>query len=214
MQTNIHKFNRSLCSKCGICQNTCPNDALKLYGKKITLSELLPILLEDSDFYETSGGGVTLSGGEPLLQPDFLKECVALCKREGIHCAVETSLIFFDEALFRALDLVMADLKIWDDDLHRLYTGVGNAQIKENFVRLSALGVPIIARTPIIPEIGQEIDRISEFLTSLESVRRYELLPYHPIGNAKREAMGLECPRFTVPTGEYMEELKKYVFIR
>ena len=65
-----------------------------------------------------------------------------------------------------------------------------------------------------IRKAGQEIDRISEFLTSLESVRRYELLPYHPIGNAKREAMGLECPRFTVPTGEYMEELKKYVFIR
>ena len=206
-------FYADQCIGCGKCDEGCFAGARVVCGRRMTAEEVLREVLMDRDYYG-AGGGVTFSGGEPLLQLDFLKECVALCKREGIHCAVETSLIFFDEALFRALDLVMADLKIWDDDLHRLYTGIGNAQIKENFVRLSALGVPIIARTPIIPEIGQEIDRISEFLTSLESVRRYELLPYHPIGNAKREAMGLECPRFTVPTGEYMEELKKYVFIR
>ena len=108
----------------------------------------------------------------------------------------------------------MADLKVWNSRLHREYTGVGNEKIIENFKRLNTLGIPIIARTPVIPEIKQGIDKISEFLKTLENVKKYELLPYHPLGNSKRHALGIAGDGFTVPAKEYMKELEKYAYIR
>lgn len=107
----------------------------------------------------------------------------------------------------------MADFKIWDSALHKNYTGIGNEEIIENFQKLNFLGVPIIARTPIIPEINQGIDKISEFLKTLENVKEYQLLPYHPLGNAKRKALGLDSDGFYAPAKEFMEELKKYAYI-
>ena len=179
----------------------------------MTPEEVLCEILLDRPYYDRNGG-VTFTGGEPLMQADVLKACVALCRSEGIGCAVETSLHYFDEALFRSLDFVMADLKIWDDEIHRRYTGVGNAHIKEHFRRLNDLGVPIIARTPVIPEIEQGIDRISAFLQSLEHVVRYELLPYHALGSVKAEAMGQEPNIFSAPSGELMKELEQYAYVR
>ena len=102
---------------------------------------------------------------------------IDLCRRNGIGCDIETSLIYFDEEIFKKLDTVMADLKIWDSDIHREYTGVPNEVIKENFRRLNEVGVPIIARTPVIPEVEQGIDKISAFLKTLDNVKQYELLP-------------------------------------
>ena len=179
----------------------------------MSAKEVLREILLDLPYYGENGG-VTFSGGEPLMQAEFLKECIALCKSERIGCSVETSLHYFDEAIFRSLDFIMADLKIWDDEIHRHYTGVGNKHIKENFQRLNTLGIPIIARTPVIPEINQEIDKIGAFLKSLENVVRYELLPYHALGNAKVEAMGKEPNTFSVPSGDLMKELKQYVYVR
>ncbi len=149
-----------------------------------------------------------------MAQPEFLGEIIDACKAEGIHCAVETSLAIWNEAIFSKLDLVMADLKIWDDDLHRQYTGLGNERIKENFRKLNELGVPIIARTPVIPEIDQGIPEISQFLRSLGNVTQYELLPYHPLGNGKRQALGQQEDGFSIPTPEQMKELEAYVFLR
>jgi len=108
----------------------------------------------------------------------------------------------------------MADLKIWDDDLHKSYTGVSNRQILENFRRINTLGIPILARTPIIPEIPQGIPQIYAFLRELDNVKQYEILPYHPLGEAKRRALGLPGTTFTVPSKDYMKELEKYVFLR
>ena len=170
-------------------------------------------ILADKDYYGTEGG-VTFSGGEPLLQADFLSELTDACIAAGIQCAVETSLWFFREDIFTRMTLVMADLKIWDENTHRRYTGVSNRRIKENFHRLNKLGIPIIARTPVIPEIDQGIPEIAEFLRGLENVKKYELLPYHPLGNAKLSALGMESPTFTIPDKEFMKELNQYVFIR
>ena len=133
---------------------------------------------------------------------------------QGINCAAETSLIYFDEEVLKKLDFVMADLKIWDSNLHKEYTAVGNETIVENFKRLNTLNIPIIARTPVIPEINQGIEKISAFLKTLENVRKYELLPYHPLGNSKRKALGLPPDGLSVPTKEYMKELEKYAYIR
>ena len=201
------------CIHCGMCDKGCYTGARVLCGKEMTAKELLAVISEDLPYYGSSGG-VTFSGGEPLLQAEFLREVIPLCKKAGIRCAIETSLYLYDEEILSEMQLVMADLKIWNDALHKRYTGVSNQRILENFRRLDALGVPILARTPIIPEIEQGVKEISSFLSGLPSVFRYELLPYHPLGEGKRAALGLETTDFTIPTKDYMKELERYVFIR
>ena len=201
------------CRGCGRCSEGCYTGARVLCGKEMTSDELLTEILLDKEYYGAEGG-VTFSGGEALLQKDFLLEIIEKCKAEGINTAVETSLFIYDEQIFSSLDLVMADLKIWDSALHKRYTGVPVEPIIESFRRLDKLGIPIIARTPVIPEIDQGIPEISEFLSGLRNVIQYELLPYHPLGESKRQALGLAPLEFSVPTKEYMKELSQYVFIR
>ena len=209
------------CIGCGMCQRGCFAGARVLCGKEMTAEEVLKEILLDREYYGTEGG-VTFSGGEPLAQKEFLSELIDACKEQGIHCAVETSLVYYEREIFKKLDLVMADLKIWDEEIHKTYTGVSNEAIKEHFKKLNALGVPIIARTPVIPEIKQDIEQISNFLKGLENVRQYELLPYHPLGESKHTALkaakkveeaGL-AEHFTIPDRAYMKEQEKYVFIR
>ena len=139
---------------------------------------------------------------------------VELCQNEHIRCAVETSLIYYDEDIFQRLDLVMADFKIWDEELHEQYTGVSNRKIKEHFSLLDKLGVPVIARTPVIPDINQEINKISEFLKQFNNIKKYELLPYHSLGISKQAALGMEEKHFEIPSKDYMKELEKYAYIR
>jgi len=201
------------CIGCGMCDKGCFSGAKVLCGKEMTPKEILKEILLDKPYY-ASEGGVTFSGGEPFAQREVLEETIDLAKENGINCAVETSLVYFDERIFSKLDLVMADLKIWDDGLHKKYTGVSNKVIIENFKKLNSLGVPIIARTPIVPETEQGIPQISAFLKGLENVKQYELLPFHPLGETKRKALGLEKTEFSVPSKEYMKELDKYVFVR
>ena len=200
------------CIGCNMCHKGCYSGAKVICGREMTAQEVLNEVLEDVPYY--AGGGVTISGGEPMAQNEFLKELIALCKENDINCALETSLIYYDEDVFKNLDFIMADLKIWDNDLHKKYTGVGNEKIKENFIKLNSLNIPIIARTPVIPEIEQGIDKISEFLKNLENVKKYELLPYHPLGLSKQKALGMELKGFTVPSKEYMKGIDKYVYIR
>lgn len=201
------------CIGCGLCDKGCFSGAKVMCGKKMSVQEVVKEVLLDKDYY-TPEGGVTFSGGEPLAQRQFLSALIDECNNHGIHSAVETSLIYFEEEIFKKLDLCMVDLKIWDNELHKKYTGVENSEIKENFKKLNEIGIPIIARTPVIPEIAQGIEEISGFLRKLENVKRYELLPYHSLGDAKREALRMPVELFTMPTTDYMKELEKYVFIR
>lgn len=201
------------CIGCGRCDEGCYAGAKVLCGKEMTAEEILAEILQDQPYYGKEGG-VTFSGGEPLLQRGFLIEILDACREKGIHTAVETSLCIYDEEVFRRLDLIMADLKIWDSALHRRFVGIPNEQIKENFRRINELKIPIIARTPVIPELEQGIFEISSFLSGLENVRRYELLPYHPLGEEKRKALGLEPMEFKIPTKQQMKELEQYVFLR
>ncbi len=201
------------CIHCGMCDKGCFSGARVVCGKSMTADEVLSEIMLDVPYYGDTGG-VTFSGGEPFAQGKFLNACIDKCKENGINCAVETSLIYFDEEIFKKLDFVMADLKIWNSDLHKEYTGAGNEKIIENFENLNKLNIPIIARTPVIPEINQGIDKISAFLKTLSNVRKYELLPYHPLGNSKRKALGQKADGFSVPSKEYMKELEKYAYIR
>lgn len=201
------------CIHCGMCDKGCFSGARVVCGKSMTADEVLSEIMLDVPYYGKNGG-VTFSGGEPFAQGKFLNECIDKCRENKINCAVETSLIYFDENVFGKLDFVMADLKIWNSDLHKKYTGTGNERIIKNFENLNKFNIPIIARTPVIPEINQEIDKISTFLKTLSNVRKYELLPYHPLGNSKRKALGQKADGFSVPSKEYMKELEKYAYIR
>lgn len=201
------------CIGCGLCHKGCFSGARVMCGKEMTVEEVVREVLLDKDYYGPDGG-VTFSGGEALAQKAFLNAVIDECKAKGISCAVETSLIFYDEEIFRKLDLIMADLKIWDNELHKQYTGVENIKIKEHFRKINEMGIPVIARTPVIPGITQGIAEISAFLKELDHVIKYELLPYHPLGDAKREALGLPAEQFEIPSAEYMKELEQYVFLR
>ncbi len=201
------------CIGCGRCAEGCYSGARVICGREMSTDEVLEEIRRDKQYYGKDGG-VTFSGGEPMVQREFIRELIDACKSEGIGCAMETSLIYFDEEIFKRLDLIMADLKIFDSELHKKYTGVGNEQIKENLKRLDKLGIPMMIRTPVIPEIEQGIRNISEFARTLENAVRYELLPYHPLGSSKRSAMGQSAPSFSVPTKEFMKEVNKYAFIR
>jgi len=201
------------CIGCGMCDEGCFSGARVVCGKEMTPQEVFSEIALDTPYF-TDGGGVTISGGEPMAQKEFTNELIDICKKNNINCAVETSLIYFDEDVLKKLDFVMADFKIWDDELHKRFTGVSNRVIKENFKKLNGLNVPIIARTPVIPGINQEIHKISEFLKELENVKQYELLSYHPLGVSKQKALNREIIEFEIPSVEYLKELEKYAFIR
>lgn len=201
------------CIGCGLCDEGCFSGAKVICGKEMTTEEVFSEIALDIPYFE-GGGGVTISGGEPMAQKEFTKELITICREKGINCAIETSLIIYDEEIFKSLDFIMADMKIWDDEVHKKYTGVSNREILENFKKIDSIGIPIIARTPVIPGINQEIDKISEFLKGFRNVIKYELLPYHPLGIGKARALGKEVTEFKIPTAEYMKELEKYAFIR
>ena len=177
------------CIGCKRCDEGCYSGARTVCGRDITSEELMGELLADRDYFGEKGG-VTFSGGEPLMQREFLREMISLCEKENVNTAVETSLFYFDEDIFSRLQTVMADLKAWDSDVHKRYTGVGNEIIIENFKRLERLGVPIIMRTPVIPGVEQGIENIEAFAASLKNVVKYEKLPYHSLGVEKSRALG------------------------
>lgn len=201
------------CIGCGECDKGCFSGAKVVCGKNMTVDEVYCEIKHDKDYYGNTGG-VTFSGGEPFAQKEFLSAIIDRCNCENIRCAVETSMIYYDEEIFRKLQLIMCDLKIWDNGLHKEYTGVSNEKIKENIAKANELGIPIIVRTPVIPGIDQGFEKIHGFVKTLKNIKQYELLPYHSLGQDKRIALGMKPDGFMMPDKITMERLKKYVFIR
>ena len=182
-------------------------------GEDWTPGALAAELLKNADIMAQSGGGVTFSGGEPLLQADFLLPVLRDCRAAGISAALESSLYLWREDILRETDFLMADLKLWDSDRHRQYTGVGNEEILKNLRRADEIGLPMRIRTPIIPGVNdtkEEISAIAAFVRTLRHAAGYELLPYHPLGLVKARALGQTPTEFSIPTKEHMEELKRY----
>jgi pyruvate formate lyase activating enzyme len=191
-----HTLDRSRCTACGACVEACLPGALELYGREVTLAEVIAEVVEDRTFYEQSGGGVTLSGGEPLLQAEF---CAAVCRQlreSGIHCAVDTSgAVPWDrfETVLPYVDLFLYDLKHMDDAQHRLGTGTGNRLILENLRQLSERGRAIEIRLPLVPGFNddpQNLQALAEYLLSLPATPPLRLLPYHNLAHSKYEAVG------------------------
>lgn len=187
---------RESCRRCGRCVEACWADARAIVGRTMTTEEVLEEVCRDAVFYDTSGGGVTFSGGEPLLQPDFLLSLLAGCKARSIHTAVDTSgyaPAAILEAVTETTDLFLYDLKLLDEDRHLRFTGVSNRLILENLRRLVEWGKEVIVRVPLIPGINDDeenIRRIGEFVASLGEIARIDVLPYHETGIAKYERLG------------------------
>lgn len=189
------RIDRSRCTPCGACARACVNDALRLVGRHMTEDALMEELLKDRDFYEDSGGGVTVSGGEPLLQAAFLEGLMARLQDEGIHVLVETAGLFATgdiDRVFPLADQVYFDLKHMDPADHKRLTGRENFIILEHFAVLSRRFGNVQARLPVIPGVNDTPSNIratAAFLTSLGH-GSIHLLPYHSFGDAKRKRLG------------------------
>lgn len=203
------------CLRCGACVAACPTEARQLVGRRMTVAETLDAILQDRVFYDESGGGVTLSGGEPLLQSPFVKELFAACRTEGVHTALDTCGFARREELLLVAPLTglfLYDVKLMDEDRHRQYTGVSNAVILENLQALSAVHDNIWIRVPIIPGVNDDVanlDATAEFIAVLPGVQQVTLLPYHGHGVHKAERWGRSNRLFGVasPTTEQLEKL-------
>lgn len=179
------------------CVKACSSGALTQYGQDYTVNEVLEIVLRDHPFYSKSGGGVTFSGGEPLLQPVFLHEMLKTCKANNLHTAVDTAGNVPFEIFLSILpytDLFLYDVKAIHTGLHRRCTGAGNTRILNNLKRLNEVKAHVWVRLPFIPGVnhGQnEIGALVDTLKDLPAVEKVELLPYHLYGEAKYEQLGL-----------------------
>lgn len=188
------------CILCGDCLETCPTGAREIAGREVTVAEMMVEIEKDVIFYDESGGGVTLSGGEPLRQPDFLSALLEACKARDIHTAVDTSGFappYVLDKINEHADLFLYDLKFIDDEAHRRFTGVSNALILENLRRLSSRGSSIIVRVPIIPGINDDdesVTKIGEFVAALPRSPQVDILPYHATGTEKYRRLGKEYP--------------------
>lgn len=189
------------CIVCGECEDRtkpekCPTLALEIVGREVLPREILKIAKQDLLFYDESGGGATFTGGEPLAQPDFLIECLNLCRGAGIHTAVDTSGFASPEVFARvseAADLFLFDLKHIDPVKHELYTGVDNAPILDNL--RSVRDVDVNIRIPLIPTVNDDREtlvRMAELIRGLKCVKEVNLLPYHTAGSVKYPKWSME----------------------
>ena len=181
---------RERCTRCGACAEVCYAEALRLVGRYYSPEELLAEALKDEPFYKTSGGGITVSGGEPTLQPEPLRAFLRLCKQSGLHTALETCGFTSWEVLGGLLpdvDLVLFDIKAVDPGLHRRLTGRDNTTILANLRHLAETGLPVIPRIPLIPTMNATDDNLratAELLAEL-GLQTVHLMPYHRLGESK-----------------------------
>jgi len=209
------EIDRQRCLRCGQCVAVCPTGARELVGRQRTVAEVMAEVLQDRIFYDESGGGVTLSGGEPLMQPEFSRELLAACRAQGLHTAVDTCGYGRGEdllALAAVTDLFLYDVKILDDDRHRQYTGASNVVILENLKALCRVRADVWIRVPVIPGFNddvRDVEATAAWVASLGNVRQLHLLPYHALGKNKAERVGLvpDMAPAAGPADDHLEAL-------
>ena len=191
-----HVYNRELCRGCGACARRCPSQALRRVGREVTAAELIEIALRDRPFYERSGGGITLSGGEPMMQAAFVLEVLSAARAERLHTCMDTSGFAPWPDFARVLDCVdlfLYDVKDTDARRHRDNTGVDPGLILDNLRRLDEAGANLTLRCPVIPGVNDNEEHLRELFRlwkSLRSAPVVEILPHHRMGEAKRERIG------------------------
>jgi pyruvate formate lyase activating enzyme len=186
-----HVFDRSGCIRCGSCTRECYPQALEVAGKEMTAEEVIAEVKKDLAFYERSGGGMTLSGGEPLMQFEFTKAILEAAKAAGLHTCLETCGYATPERVMAVrplTDLFLYDIKETDSVRHREYTGVSNDRILANLSALSAAGAKIVLRCAVVPGLNDRPDHfaaVAKLAEALAGVQAIDVLPYHPLGTSK-----------------------------
>ena len=196
----------------------CPTGALRVKGEWMEDRKVFSEILKDRVFYQRSGGGVTFSGGEPLLQADFVLEVLKMCRASGISTAVETTGDVPWESLEKVrpyVDLFLYDLKALDTQVHRQWTGQGNERVLENLRALAAAGAKIMVRTPLIPGVNDQIEQVRSVIAFLKDigVQRYNILPFHQYGSGKYESIGIPYSLADLKTHDdsYIDEIRRLI---
>jgi pyruvate formate lyase activating enzyme len=206
--------NRTICDNCGLCAEVCYNGARELLGREMTVAQVMKEIERDVPFFDQSQGGVTFSGGEPLMQRRFLAEALKACRAHDIHTVVDTS-GFASWEVFESIrsdvNLFLYDLKSMDDERHSQYTGVSNQLILENLEKLSAVGAKCVVRIPLIPGVnddGENLRASGKFLAELKNLVAVDLMGYHEIARGKYESLGMEyrLPETKAPSAESMQQ--------
>jgi pyruvate formate lyase activating enzyme len=212
----IPVVDREKCNACGACAEACPTQALEMVGRRVSASELMAEIEKDRIFYEESGGGVTFSGGEPLAQPEFLAEVLAICRKKGLHTTVDTCghvpLEAF-AAVAGLVDLFLFDLKVIDEAKHREFTGRSNRLIQQNLRYLATKGKRINIRLPLVPGVNDDAENIrqsADFIRSIGGVSEISLLPYHKLGKEKYKGLHKASPseRFAPPSAKALKRIR------
>lgn len=203
------------CTLCRACEDACMSGALKFAGEDYTVDQLVKIAVRDMDYYTSSGGGVTVSGGDPLLQYEFIRELFAKLKEAGISTALDTAgNVDFErfEYVLPYTDLVLLDLKIMDEELHREYTGVSNKKILENAKKLMESGQRMHIRVPVMAGVNDSMENayaLKTFLDGYDCVEEVRFLPYHNMGLTKAASVNTEMQEFQAPSEERMKEIRE-----
>ncbi|MDR1061258.1 MAG: glycyl-radical enzyme activating protein [Clostridiales bacterium] len=191
-------FSRDKCVSCGACADGCFTGALAMSGTEMGVDDVMREVMQDADYYRNSGGGITISGGEAMCQPEFADALLRAARDAGVSTAIETNMLAdwnVYERLLPALDLVMLDIKLACDSEHRRWTGAGNARVLANAAKIAGR-IPTIIRTPIIPGVNDSAEAISPIASFIKGlggkVEYYELLLYNPLGEGKYRALGME----------------------
>jgi pyruvate formate lyase activating enzyme len=204
------------CTFCLRCAEACVYDALQLIGREVTVAQLIAELEKDTIFFDSSGGGVTVSGGEPLFQAEFTRDLLRGLKERGLHTALDTSGLA-DPKVFReiqgSVDLILYDLKSLDERTHQAYTGLSNRRILANLRLLAEMGIPLWIRLPLLSGINTDEGQIAalvKLLGGLPNVEQINLLPYHQGGSAKyrRLQVGREPESFRAPSPEELARIR------
>ena len=194
---NETHIDREKCTGCGECTNVCPSGALVLKGKTMTIQQAIKELKKDATIFRRSNGGVTLSGGEPLVQHEFASQLLLACKSQGWSTAIETTGFGSSEAIEKVIpyvDTVLLDIKHIDPYTHKKFTGISNEVILKNAKRISQITKTVV-RVPIIPGFNysyKDIEDIAKFVKTLNNVDTIHLLPYHTFGENKYDLLGIE----------------------
>jgi pyruvate formate lyase activating enzyme len=210
---------REECVPCRDCSEACSSEALSIAGEEMGVTKVIEEIEKDRVFYEESGGGVTFSGGEPLLQPEFLETLLCECKKRDLHTTVDTCGYAQPEIIDRIcskVDLFLYDVKIIDDQKHMKFTSVSNKQILRNLKKLAKKGCNIVVSIPIIPGINDDDKNVAEtakFISSLPNIRQVNLLPYHRAGIQKYKNLGKPYKLFKIqpPTDQKVKSVKNKI---
>ena len=197
MEDGQHIFDRSNCIACGKCAEKCYAQAIEIIGREMTVKEVIDEVMKDKAFYDNSGGGMTISGGEPMMQFEFTKALLEAAKKNGLHTCLDTcGYTQFEKynKILKNVDIFLYDLKDTDPIRHKKYTGVELRLILENMKKLDGAGAKIYLRCPIIPDINADekhIKDIAKIAAKLKKLQEIDLMPYHPLGESKQKRLGM-----------------------